>query len=165
MSEEQAKYETELGDTPPNKWSLRGEQDEYYPPTSCLTAGKERTRRLSRKLLAAGVDIDTTVVAQEHTHKSTTYVFLHNTSGMSLEDAIYQAEELGGVGLGVIGVDIDSVPYDNVVYFTKGELHTALDTSTVVYIGYPLSQKEITSLNKKYTVYPTDTQPLDEHER
>lgn len=97
MSEEQAKYETELVDTPPNRWSLNGEGDEfahyldkeridltlgkftddelangvfmygdrpldvakaldptieYYPPISWLTAGKERIRWLSRKLVA-----------------------------------------------------------------------------------------------------------------
>lgn len=98
MSEEQAKYETELVDTPPNRWSLNGEEDQfadylskkrkdltlgqytddelangvymngdgpidlrkmqdpnadYYPPIAWLTAGKERIRWLSRKLVAA----------------------------------------------------------------------------------------------------------------
>lgn len=114
---------------------------------------------------SAGVTIDERVVSQEHLHKSTTYVYLYSPSGMSLEDAIYHAEvELGGMGLGVVGVVVGSVAYDNVVYFTKGELNTALDAAVVVYIGYPLNQKEIATLNKKYTVYPTDTQPINEHE-
>lgn len=122
---------------------------------------EENAKRIAK---SAGVEIDSTIVAQEHTHKSTTYVYLHSPSGMSLEDAIFHAEEIGDTGLGVVGVGVDTVPYDNVVYFTKDELSTALDALAVVYVGYPLSQKEIAALNKKYTVCPTDTQSLDEHE-